>query len=161
MLRTAAEKTNPAIDFNRKFPGSAEAVADQAEVSGAFTKGGWTIMQDAWQNPAPYFSAESWVLGQESPSPTDLAKGASDLRRTYQQEYITQWRSFLRGANVIHPVSLGSASQELRKLAGDQSPLIAVFCVAAQNTAIDQPEVAKAFQAVQAVAPNDCENQNR
>ena len=161
LILAEAEKANPPIDFNRKFPGAAEAVADQTEVSGAFTQGGWTFVQGALENPAPYFSAESWVLGQENLSPADLAKRADDLRRTYQRDYIERWRSFLRGATVNHPVSLGGASQELQKLSGDQSPLLALFCVAAQNTAIDQPDVAKAFQAVQSVAPHDCQDQSR
>jgi type VI protein secretion system component VasK len=65
----------------------------------------------------------------------------------------------LRGATPHQPVSLGSASQELQKLSGDQSPLLALICVAAQNTAIDQPDVALAFQAVQSVAPHDCQEQ--
>ena len=160
LLLAEAEKANPPINFNRKFPGAAEVVADQTEVSGAFTKAGWTFMQSALENPAQYLSAESWVLGQENPSPADLAKRADDLRRTYQREYIERWRSFLRDANVNQPVSLGSASQELQKLAGDQSPLLALFCVAAQNTAIDQPDVAKAFQAVQSVSPQDCQEQS-
>jgi type VI secretion system protein ImpL len=159
LIIAEAEKANPPIDFNHKFPSAAEAVAEQTEVSGAFTQGGWTFMQSALENPSQYFSADSWVLGQENPSPADLAKRADDLRRTYQREYIVRWRSFLRDATVNHPVSLADASQELQKLSGDQSPLLALFCVAAQNTALDQPDVAKAFQAVQSVAPHDCQNQ--
>ena len=117
-------------------------------------------MQGALENPAQYFNAESWVLEQENPSPDDLAKRTDDLRRAYQREYIERWRSFLRGATVNRPVGLGSASQELQRLSGDQSPLLALFCVVAQNTAIDQPDVAKAFQAVQSVAPRDCQEQS-
>jgi type VI secretion system protein ImpL len=159
LILAEAEKTNPPINFNRKFPRAAEAVGEQTEVSGAFTQGGWTSVQGALENPAPYFSAESWVLGRENPTPEDLAKHADDLRRTYQRDYIDRWRTFLRGATVNHPVSLGSASQELQKLSGDASPLLAVFCIAAQNTAIDQPDVAKAFQAVQSVASHGCQEQ--
>lgn len=159
LMRAEAEKANPPIDFNRKFPGAAEVVVDQTEVSGAFTEGGWTFMQGVLENPSQYFSAVSWVVGQENPSPADLAKRAEDLRHTYVREYIERWRVFLRGATMNHPVSLGSASRELQKLSGDQSPLLALFCVAAQNTAIDQPDVAKAFQAVQSVVPHDCQGQ--
>ncbi|MFZ0963554.1 MAG: ImcF-related family protein, partial [Terriglobia bacterium] len=158
-ILAAAEKANPPIDFNRQFPGATEAVADPTEVSGAFTKGGWTFVQGALENPEQYFGAESWVLGQENAAPADLAKRADDLRRTYQREYVTRWRSFLRDAAVNHPVSLGNASQELQKLSGDQSALLALFCVAAQNTAINQPDVTTAFQAVQSVEPQDCLNQ--
>ena len=91
-----ADKANPPINFNKKFPGSAEVVVDRTEVSGAFTKGGWAFMQDALQNLPKYFSGEQWVLGQESSSNVDLAKLATDLRSRYQQDFIEQWRSFLR-----------------------------------------------------------------
>jgi type VI secretion system protein ImpL len=159
VILAEAEKANPAIDFNRNFPGAAEVVADQANVSGAFTKSGWTFIQGVLENPAPYFSAESWVLAEENLSPADLTKRADDLRHVYQRDYVARWRSFLRGATVSHPVNLGRASQELQKLAGDQSPLLALFCVAAHNTSVDQPDVAKAFQAVQSVTPHDCQDQ--
>lgn len=159
LVLAAAEKASPPIDFNRQFPSAAEAVADPTQVSGAFTKAGWTFVQGAWENPAQYFSAESWVLGQGNPASADLTKRIDDLRRTYQREYTARWRSFLRGASVNHPVSLGSASQELQRLSGDQSPLLALFCAAAQNTALEQPDVAKAFQAVQSIVPQDCRNQ--
>ena len=159
LILAEAEKANPAIAFNRKFPGAADAVAEQTEVSGAFTPGGWTFIQGALENPAKYFSAESWVLEQESLSSDDLAKHSDNLRRTYQRDYVDRWRLFLRGAAVVRPVSLGSAAQELQRLSGDQSPLLSLFCVAAQNTAIDQPEVAQPFQAVQLVTPRDCQEQ--
>ena len=159
LILAEAEKAYPTIAFNHKFPSAADAVAEQAEVSGAFTPSGWTFMQGALENPAKYFSAESWVLEQESLSPDDLAKHSDNLRRTYQRDYIERWRLFLRGAAVVRPVSLASASQELQRLSGDQSPLLSLFCVAAQNTAIDQPEVAQAFQAVQLVTPRDCQEQ--
>jgi type VI secretion system protein ImpL len=159
LILAEAEKANPPIDFNRKFPRAAETIGEQTEVSGAFTQGGWTSVQAALENPAPYFTAEAWVLGQAS-LPDDLTVHADHLRRTYIRDYIDRWRAFLRGATVNHPVSLGTASQELQKLSGDASPLLAVFCVAAQNTAIDQPDVAKAFQAVQSVASHGCQDQS-
>ena len=143
-----ADKANPPINFNKKFPGSAEVVVDRTEVSGAFTKGGWTFMQNALQNLPKYFSGEQWVLGQESSSNIDLAKLATDLRNRYQQDFIAQWRSFLKSGNVVRYGGLADAAQKLLKLSGNQSPLLALFCVAAQNTAVGQPDVAKAFQAV-------------
>jgi type VI secretion system protein ImpL len=83
-----AEKSNPTIDFNRKFPAAMEVIADQAVVSGTFTKGGWTFMQGVLKNPSPYFSADSWVLGQANPSAAELTQRAVALRRAYQQDYI-------------------------------------------------------------------------
>jgi type VI secretion system protein ImpL len=154
-----ADKANPSINFNKKFPGSAEVVVDRTEVRGAFTKGGWAFMQNALQNLPKYFSGEQWVLGQESSSNIDLAKLSTDLRSRYQQDFIEQWRSFLRNGNVVRYGGLADAAQKLLKLSGNQSPLLALFCVAAQNTSVDQPDVVKAFQAVQAVVPPNCQDQ--
>ncbi len=88
LMLAEAEKSNPTIDFNRKFPAAMEVIADQAVVSGTFTKGGWTFMQGVLKNPSPYFSADSWVLGQANPSAAELTQRAVALRRAYQQDYI-------------------------------------------------------------------------
>jgi type VI secretion system protein ImpL len=154
-----ADKANPSINFNKKFPGSAEVVVDRTEVSGAFTKAGWAFMQNALQNLPKYFSGEQWVLGQESSSNIDLTQLATDLRTKYQKDFIEQWRAFVRNGNVVHYSGLPDASQKLLKLSGNQSPLLALFCVAAQNTAVDQPDVVKAFQSVQTVVSPNCQDQ--
>jgi type VI secretion system protein ImpL len=159
MLAEAA-KANPSINFNKKFPGSAETVIDRTEVSGAFTKGGWAFMQNALQNLPKYFSGEQWVLGQENSSNVDLAKLGTDLRSRYQQDFIGQWRAFLKSGTVVRYSGLPDATQKLLKLSGNTSPLLALFCVAAQNTAVDQPDVVKAFQPVQSVvSPSSCQDQ--
>ena len=154
-----ASKANPSINFNRKFPGSAEVVVDGKEVEGAFTKPGWAFMQDAFKNLPKYFSGEEWVLGPKTAQNVDTAKLAQDLQAKYQQDYITQWRLFLKNANVVHYTSLTDASQKLIKTSSNQSPLLALFCLAAQNTSVDQPDIAKAFQPVQFVVPPNCQDQ--
>ena len=131
-----ASKADPSINFNRKFPGSAEVVIDGKEVEGAFTKAGWAFMQDAFKNLPKYFSGEEWVLGPGSAQNVDTAKLAQDLQVRYQQDYITQWRAFLKSANVVRYNSLTDASQKLAKTSSNQSPLLALFCTAAQNTAV-------------------------
>ena len=90
-----ASKANPSINFNRKFPGSAEVVIDGKDVEGAFTKAGWASMQDEFKNLPRYFSGEEWVLGQGSAQNVDSAKLAQDLQARYRQDYINQWRTFL------------------------------------------------------------------
>ena len=154
-----ASKANPSINFNRKFPGSAEVVVDGKEVEGAFTKAGYGFMQDAFKNLPKYFSGEEWVLGPKSAQNLDTAKLAQDLQARYQQDYINQWRAFLKSANVVRYNSISDASQKLAKTSSNQSPLLALFCLAAQNTALDQPDIARAFQPVQAVVPPNCQEQ--
>jgi type VI secretion system protein ImpL len=158
-MRAEASKANPSINFNRKFPGSAEVVVDREEVEGAFTKAGWTFMQDAFKNPDKYFSGEEWVLGPGTAQNMDKAKLAQQLQVLYQQDYITQWRAFLKSANVVRYISLTDASQKLAKTSSNQSPLLALFCTAAQHTTVDQPDIAKAFQPVQVVVPPNCQEQ--
>jgi type VI secretion system protein ImpL len=154
-----ASKANPSINFNRKFPGSAEVIVDGKEVEGAFTKGGWGYMQDAFKNLLRYFSGEEWVLGPKTAQNLDTNKLAQDLQVRYQQDYIDQWRTFLKSANVVHYSSVADASQKLAKTSSNQSPLLALFCLAAQNTSLDQSDLAKAFQPVQAVVPPNCQDQ--
>jgi type VI secretion system protein ImpL len=156
-----AEKANPPINFNKRFPGSIETVVERTEVSGAFTKGGWASVQNALQNLPKYFNAEPWVLGQENTPTADLAKLGADLRSRYQREFIEQWRSFLRTANVVGYGGLADSAQKLLKLSGNQSPLLALLCTASYNTAVDQPDVTKAFQPVQSVVPPSCQDQNQ
>ena len=154
-----ANKANPPINFNKKFPGSADVVVDRIDVQGAFTKGGWAFMQDALKNLPKYFSGEQWVLGQESSSNIDLTKLAADLSAKYRQDYIKQWRAYLNSGRVVSYGGLADAAQKLLKLSGNQSPLLALLCVAAQNTAVGQPDVTNAFQAVQAVVSPNCQDQ--
>ncbi len=154
-----ADKTAPTLNFNRKFPGTADVVVDRVDVRGAFTKDGWGFMQKALQNLPKYFAGEQWVLGQESSSNLDLGQMANDLRDQYQKDYIDQWRLFLKSAGVVRAAGLPDASQKLLKLSGNLSPLLGVLCMAAQNTSVDNPDVVKAFQPVQSVVPPNCQDQ--
>jgi type VI secretion system protein ImpL len=154
-----AAKANPPVNFNKNFPGTADVVVDRTEVSGAFTKAGWAFVQNALQNLPKYFSGEQWVLGQESTSSGDLTKIGADLRARYQKDFIQQWNTFLRNGTVVHYASLADSSQKLLKLSGNQSPLLALLCVVAQNTAVNQADVVKAFQPVQSVVSPNCQEQ--
>lgn len=54
---------------------------------------------------------------------------------------------------MVKYASLPDAAKKLSVLSGNQSPLLALFWLASQNTAVDRPEVSAAFQPVQAVVP--------
>jgi type VI secretion system protein ImpL len=154
-----ASKADPSINFNRMFPRSAEIVMDGKEVDGAFTRAGWAFMQDAFKNLPKYFRGEEWVLGPGSAQNVDAAKLAQDLQARYQQDYIGQWRAFLKSANVVRYNSLTDASQKLARTSSNDSPLLALFCTVAQNTAVAQPDISQAFQPVQTVVSPNCQNQ--
>src|SRR5205807_1018990 len=57
MLGDAARK-NPDVDFNRQYQGSAQVVSDAHIIPGAFTRGGYVVMQEALKNPDKYYGAE-------------------------------------------------------------------------------------------------------
>jgi len=148
-----AGKMNPGVNFNKRFPGSAETVLDSYEVAGPFTKSGWDFMKNAIKSPDRYFAGEQWVLGDQVAAAIDTSKLEQQLRERYFLDFITQWRAYLKNANVVKYASLQDASKKLNALSGNQSPLLALLWLASQNTAVDEPTVANAFQPVQAVVP--------
>jgi type VI secretion system protein ImpL len=152
-MLSEAGRNNPPINFNRQFPGSAQTVLETYEVPGAFSKGGWAFMKDAIQHADRYFSGEQWVLGDQASANIDRAKLEQDLRARYNADFIQRWRTYIKSASVVRYASLSDASQKLTQISGNQSPLLELFALASNNTAVDDPEVASAFQPVQTVVP--------
>ncbi len=151
MLAEAA-KTNPSVQFNRKVAGSVPYVVDAYEVPGAFTKGGFAFMLNAFKTVDKYLVGENWVVG-EGVAGVDKAKLVGDLRARYVTDYIAHWRKFLSSASVARYGGVKDAAQKLAILSGNQSPLLALFSVASQNTDIGVPEVTAIFQPVQLITP--------
>lgn len=152
MLADAA-KAGPPLNFNKQFPGSAEEVVDGYDVAAPFTKPGWAFMRNALKNPDKYFAGEAWVLGDQGSAGIDRAKLAQQLTDQYHSDFIKQWRAYFKAAAVVKYAGLPDASKKLGTLSGNQSPLLALFWLASQNTAVDAPEVANVFQPAQAVVP--------
>ena len=150
MLAEANRKSAP-VQFNRRFPGSSQYVVDSYEVPGAYTKAGFAFMQDAFKGVDRFLQGESWVVGEDAQQ-VDKAKLVADLRARYAADYADQWRRFLRSAAVSRYANVRDASQKLTVLSGNQSPLLALFSVAARNTNVT-PEIATIFEPVQAVTP--------
>jgi len=151
MLAEAA-KSNPPVQFNKSVAGSAPFVIDAYEVPGSFTKGGAAFMLNAFKTVDKYLSGESWVVGEDA-SGMDKAKLVADLQTRYSDDYSGQWRKFLSSAQVTRYNGVKDAAAKLAVLSGNQSPLLALFSVASQNTAVDLPDVAKTFQPVQVITP--------
>jgi type VI secretion system protein ImpL len=158
MLAKASEQF-PSIRFNQQFPGSAEVVRNNYPVPGAFTKGGWTFMTDAIENPDRYFSGERWVMGDQAFAGLDRAKLKTELQTRYQADFARTWREFLRATSVNPYLSVADGATKLTALSGNQSPLLLVLCVASQNTSSAAPDVAKIFQSTQLVTPAGCQEQ--
>ncbi len=148
-----AGKSRAPINFNKLIAGSAEVVIDSHEVAAAFTKPGWDSMKDSLKNPDRYFSAEQWVLGDQTPAGIDRASVSQELTRRYYDDFVKEWRLFMNSASLVKYANLKDATRKLNLLSGNQSPLLALFSLASQNTNVDVPEVSKVFQSVQAVVP--------
>jgi type VI secretion system protein ImpL len=143
-----ADKANPAVQFHQGL------VADSYEVPGAFTKAGWTYMDNAFKTVDRFLSGEPWVMGEGTAmAPADKAKLVAELRARYATDYTDHWRRFLQGASVQRYSGLRDASDKLRVLSGNQSPLLALFSLVSRNTDVAAPEVKAVFQPVQTLTP--------
>ncbi len=150
LLAESAKKTPPTT-FNQKFPGTADVVASAVEVAFAFTRDGWTFMQD--QIKRQNFGGEQWVLGAYQSQGMDRAAMEKGILDLYAKDYVEQWRKVLRGSNVKAYATYQDASRKLTLLTGSSAPLLALMWWTSQNTAVDVPGVADKFKAVQAVVP--------
>jgi type VI secretion system protein ImpL len=66
---------------------------------------------------------------------------------------VNQWRNYFKAATVVKYAGLKDAARKLNLISGNQSPLLALFWLASQNTNVDDPEVLAAFQPVHTVVP--------
>jgi type VI secretion system protein ImpL len=148
-----ADRQNKPVNFNRDFPGSAQYVVNSHEVRGAFTKGGFSTVKDAIANLDKYLNGEPWVLGEQGVGIADRAGLETGLRAHYSTDFLAEWRAYIKASSVVGYKSLADASQKLKQLSGNQSALMELFALASQNTAVDDPKLAAAFQPVQTVVP--------
>src|SRR5262249_34425445 len=105
MLSDAA-KAGPPINFNHRFPGSAEQLIDSVDVAAPFTKPGWDFMKAALRNPEKYFAGEPWVLGEQAVATIDRSKLGQQLADRYYSDYLKSWRAYMKGGNVVRYASL-------------------------------------------------------
>lgn len=148
-----ASRRNPTLNFNQRFPGSAALVENHKDVPGAFTKAGWDFMKDAIKHADQFFGGEKWVLGDYAPSAVDRGRLEADLTARYTSDYIAAWRAYINASRIVPYAGLKDAAAKLNQLSGNQSPLLALFWLASQNTGVDSPKVAEAFQPVHQVVP--------
>ncbi len=154
-MLNAADKTGPAIDFNRMYPGSAASVVDGYVVRGAFTKSGYAFMQDAFQHIDRYASGEAWVLGGQAGQSLDMAGISKSLSAKYSSDFINQWHTFLARAQVVSCGGIHEAPAKLNLLSGANSPFLELFYTVAHNTAVADPQIKSVFQSTQSlVDPN-------
>lgn len=165
MLTSASKKS---VNYNRDIKDSSQAVSNNRDVPGAFTKDGYAFMQDALRRAASFFGGERWVLCDATgnvPSTTcksgdlDPAKLTASLSDRYVKDFIAQWRGYFRNSVVLRYADLKDAARKLNLQAGTQSPILALFWLASQHTGVDYTKIPgadriqKAFQPVHQVVP--------
>ena len=155
-MLTAAEKTNASINFNKKYPGSAESVVESEIVRGAFTRTGFDAMQDAIRNPDRYAHGETWVIGEQGIQPIDKTNLVNQLATMYSTDYVKAWQSFLAGGKIVgcggaSPAGLKPTAALLDRLSRPDSPLLEFFFTISHNTAINDPGIKKIFKSAQAL----------
>jgi len=154
-MLTTANKKFPRVNFNYTFKGSERYVVDPYWVAGAFTKDGWMSMINAIAHAGDYVKGEAWVLGDEGARGLDLGKLSADIKSLYVADFINEWRNYLKQAKVVAYKDLTDAGKKLAELSGSQSPLLELFMLASQNTAVDEAAVKSVFQPVQLIVPPD------
>ena len=150
-MKAGAPKTT--VNFNRQISGSREYLVDSYDVAGPFTKDGSKFMIDAIRNPGRYVHGEVWVLGDQGTVNTDPHELVRPLLIRYEQDFIKEWRTYLRSGSVVRYRDIKDASAKLNMLSGAQSPLLALLALASQNIYWDDPEIEKALQPVKYVEP--------
>ena len=154
-MLNAADRTGPAVDFNRMYPGSAASVVDSYVVRAAFTRSGFTYMQDATRHPEKYVNGEPWVLRDQAGPSLDMAGISKDLTAKYSADFIKEWHTFLTRAQVVSCGGLHEAPARLNALSSPDSPMLALFYTVAHNTAVADPQIKAVFQPTQVlVDPN-------
>ncbi|PZR73833.1 MAG: hypothetical protein DLM73_09640, partial [Chthoniobacterales bacterium] len=153
VMITEANKSVPPVVFNKLFKDSSEVVTNTREMAGAYTKPGFVFMQAAMKNPGKYVNGELWVLGDQAAAAIDRSKLEQDLRGRFYADYIRQWRDYLKRSAVVKYANLADAAKKLATTSSPQSPLLALFWLASQNTSVESPEIEKAFKPLHALMP--------
>lgn len=151
-----ASRQKPPVNFNKKFPGSANYVINNVDVAGAYSADGWTFVDNAIKNVKLFFGGEAWVLGDHNYGALDPVQVSPQLRDRYHKDYIGNWRAYLARSQIAPYRGIGDAVQKLGQLSSNQSYLMALFCLASVNIAPTSEDVSAPFQPVLYVTPANC-----
>lgn len=152
-----ASKEKPSVNFNRQFSGSATYLVNSRDIAGAFSADGYVFVQDAIRHIKRFFGGEKWVLGDQAYAGLDPEKLTPELSARYEKEFLGDWRAYLAASQVVRYTSVADAVQKLGQLSGNQSYLLAMFCLATVNTVSASSEAVRtSFQPVHYLEPKGC-----
>lgn len=153
LISAANKASNGPIDFNRLHPEAASTVIEGHVVAGAFSRKGYDFMQKAIQHPGDF--GEDWVVGKGSVLPVDPSTLSKQLSDRYTSDFENEWRAYLHSAQVRGYSSWSDANTKLQTLSSSSSPLLYLFQIASQNTAVANNDIKTLFQPVQKVVLPD------
>ena len=156
VMLTEASKQNPPVVFNQVFPGSSNVIVNKYPVEGAFSKQGFALFQKELNDIDRYPAGEAWVLGPKATAPQDKTELAAEIDRFYTDDFIKAWRTYLGATRFVGYRDVPDAANKLAQMTGNQSPILAVLCLASDNTAVAQKTIADLFKPVQIVTPKGC-----
>jgi type VI secretion system protein ImpL len=148
-----ASRRNPTVNFNKQFPGSAQAVTNNKDIAGAFSKDGWAFMEDAIHHASRYLGGEEWVLGPQAFTAIDPDKLVPELTARYHSDFVAHWREYLQNSSIVRYANIADAARKLTLLSGNQSYLLALFCVGSVNTNVTSEDAKAPFQPLQYMTP--------
>ena len=152
-LLEKASQNNPPVSFSEKFPDSNGVVTSNHQVNGAFTLGGFKVMDEAIRNPSQAIGGEDWVLGKTTSADLDPATIQQKLRERYYQDFVKEWRTVLEKSSVNSYKDFADADQKLGKLTSPTSPLLELLWFVSSNTSVSAPAAKEPFASAQAVEP--------
>ena len=148
-----ASQNNPPVSFSERFPDSTGVVTSNYRVSGAFTFGGFKVMDEAIRNPLQAIGGEEWVLGKTTSSELDQATIQQKLRERYYRDFVSEWHTVLQKSSVNSYRDFADAYQKLGKLTSPTSPLLELLWFVSSNTNVSAPAAKEPFASVQTVVP--------
>ncbi|HVG19896.1 MAG TPA: type VI secretion system membrane subunit TssM [Blastocatellia bacterium] len=105
-----------------------------ARVSGSFTLEGYKEMLTAIDGASKKMSEDDWVMGEGAGRGKDQTADVSKLKAMYAQQYIDEWRNFLKDIRVKDFGGPEQAIAALKELSANSSPLVKVIDEVARHT---------------------------
>lgn len=128
-------------------------VANSMVVPAEFTRSGWARAQQTLGNIQTLFERDAWVVGECVVPVEQRAQLEQTLRAKYDADYIDHWIRFLQAGRVAGYSGIEDAANKLSALSTNQSALIRMLGVVADNTALDTLAIGKAFAPVHQIVP--------
>ena len=141
-----ADKSAKPIQFNRDYPETASTVINRKEVPGRYTKQGFTVVQASLKNLRKDFESEKWVLGESGGRGIDFGQLEQQLGLRYRDDYIKEWKDYIKQTSIVGSGSLQDAANKLQILSGPRSPLLLCLFVASTNSAVGDKAIEDALQ---------------